>query len=202
MVALCFVNPLNAQPIENGLFVMYQGSAEVARESYGFDGTTLSDTVNIPSRGIRMESVARYGQDYSPESYHLNVYSGSADVPVQRIEIAFSDTAAVWTTSTQMGDSTGVSPLEGEYGFLQNLVFAQLAVVLLRYDHSTGGDQTLRVWVPETGALVDMSISFTSGTEGSAEVNGVVMNYEVNSDGWLTRLSVPSQNVTVESSDS
>ena len=84
---------------------------------------------------------------------------------------------------------------------LQNLVFAQLAVVLLRYDHARGGTQSLNVWMPEQATLQNLQISFTSATSGTVEVAGTAMNVEVDGEGWLRRAAVPAQNVTVESRD-
>jgi hypothetical protein len=200
VLALCFLPAgFQAQRVEVGGYVMLQGSIEVTHETYAFDGTTLSDTLEIPSRGIRMESVARYGRAYAPVSYQLELFRTSGKVPVQDVNVSFGDTAAVWSTHTEMGDSAGVSPVEGAYAFMQNLVFAHLAVVLLKYDHVVGGTQSLDVWVPEQGAVLNMEITFTSSTSGTVEIAGTVMNVEVDDTGWLRRATVPAQNVIVES---
>jgi hypothetical protein len=201
VLALLFPATLPAQRVESGVFVMSQGAVEVTRERYGFDGATLADTVDFPSSGIRMESVARYDESYSPVSYALDLFRGAGEVPVQRVDVSFGDTAATWSTHTELGDSAGVTPLEGPYAFMQNLVFAHLAVVLLRYDHATGGDQNLNVWMPEQTAVLTMAIEFTSSTEGTVEIAGAAMNVEVDEGGWLRRATVPTQNVTVESRD-
>jgi len=196
--AFLFPGVVGAQPVEVGGYVMSQGAIEVTRETFGFDGTTLSDTVDFPSRGIRMESVARYAIDYSPLSYELMLYSGSGETPVQQVDVSFTETSASWSTRTEFGDSTGVTPLEGPYAFLQNLVFAHLAVVLLQYDHEAAGNQTLNVWMPEQAAVLPMEIEFTSGTDGTVSIAGTLMNVEVDAAGWLRRAAVPSQDVSVE----
>jgi hypothetical protein len=191
---------LLAQRVERGGYIMLQGPVEVTHETYGFDGTTLSDTVDFPARGIRMESIARYDGEYSPVSYVLDLFSGSDDVPVQQVVVSFDDTAAVWSTHTELGDSTGVTRLERPYAFMQNLVFAQLAVVLLRYDHARGGTQRLNVWMPEQAASLNLEITFTSTTSGNVQIAGTAMNVEVDDDGWLRSAAVPAQHITVESS--
>jgi hypothetical protein len=196
-----FPASFHAQRVEVGAYVMLQGSIEVTHETYDFDGTTLSDTLEFPARGIRMESVARYGVEYSPVSYELELFRTSGEVPVQEVHVSFGDTAAVWSTHTEMGDSAGVSPTEGPYAFMQNLVFAHLAVVLLKYDHVMGGTQSLDVWMPEQAAVLNMEVTFTSPTTGTVEIAGTVMNVEVDGTGWLRRATVPAQNVTVESRD-
>ena len=197
--ALLFATTVQAQQVRSGTYLMSQGTVEVTRETYGFDGATLADTVDFPTRGIRMESTASYDENYSPISYALDLFRGSAEVPVQRVDVTFDDTAAVWSTHTEVGDSTGTTALEGPYAFMQNLVFAHLAVILLKYDHAKGGDQTLDVWMPEQESAVSMTIEFTSGTEGTVEIAGTVMNVEIDEGGWLTRAAVPAQHVTVES---
>jgi hypothetical protein len=202
ILAVCLLpSAFHAQRAEVGAYVMLQGPVEVTRETYVFDGTTLSDTVDFPARGIRMEGVARYDDEYSPVSYALELFSASGEVPVQEVNVSFADTAAVWSTHTELGDSAGVSPIEGPYAFMQNLVFAHLAVVLLKYDHASGGTQSLDVWMPEQAAVLNMEITFTSSTSGTVEIAGTVMNVEVDDTGWLRRAAVPGQNVTVESRD-
>jgi hypothetical protein len=181
---------------------MLQGTAELTRETYNFDGTTLRDTVEFPTRGIRMESLARYDSEQSPLSYVLELFADTSEEPIQRIHVSFNDTAAVWSTYTQLGDSSGVTQLDAPYVFMQNLVFAQLAVVLLKYDHATGGNQTLDVWLPEQANALTLEIGFTSDTHGTVEIAGTLMNVEVDDSGWLRRATVPAQNVTVESRDS
>lgn len=197
--ALFFPAALQAQPVEAGVFVTSQNTVEVSREAYRFDGAVLADTVDFPTRGIRMESVARYDADLSPESYELALYTDPGEAPVQQVNVRFSDTAAVWSTHTPLGDSTGVARLDGPYAFMQNLVFAHLAVILLQYDHARGGVQTVHVWMPEQAALMNMEIEFGSSTEGAVEIGGMTMNVEVDDGGWLRRATVPAQNVTVES---
>ena len=203
ILAVCFLPAAaSAQRVEVGGYEVLQGSTEVTRETYVFDGTTLSDTVEIPSRGIRMESVARYDGEYSPLSYVLQLFRASGDVPIQEVDVSFGDTAAVWSTHTELGDSTGVSPIEGPYAFMQNLVFAHLAVVLLKYDHARGGAQTLGVWMPEQATVLNMEIAFTSSTNGTVVIGGTAMNIEVDETGWLRRANVPTQNIKVEWRDS
>ena len=197
--ALFVCGSLHAQRIESGTYVMSQGVTEVTRESYHFDGTALADTVDIPSRGIRMASIASYDGSFSPVSYALDLFRGTAEVPVQRVNVTFDDTTAVWSTSTELGDSTGVTQLDGPYAFMQNLVFAHLAVVLLKYDHTSGGEQILNVWMPEQAATLAMTIEFTSSTLGSVEIGGTVMTVEIDESGGLRRAGVVAQNVTVES---
>ena len=190
---------VEAQRVESGTYVMSQGVAEVSRESYWFDGTTLADTVEFPTRGIRMESVASYDRSYSPVSYALDLFTSTAAEPVQRVDVAFDDTAAVWSSQTELGDSSGVTRLEGPYAFMQNLVFAHLAVVLLKYDHEEAGSQNIDVWMPEQAATLNVAIEFSSNTEGTVEIAGTVMNVEVDDSGWLRRATVPDQNLTIES---
>lgn len=201
LFCLCWCMKAHAQIVETGTYVMYQGDAEVSREIYSFDGTTLADTVNIPSRGIRMESVARYDAELAPVSYSLDLFQGGGDVAVQHVDVSFSDTAAVWSTETQLGDSSAVSPVRGPYAFMQNLVFAHLAVVLLRYDRDRGGTQHLNVWMPEQGGLSEVAMEFTSGTNGTVDIGNARFNVMVDEDGWLRRATVPAQNVSVESSN-
>ena len=201
VLAVFFSAELQAQRVETGMYIMYQGENEVTREIYGFDGTTLTDTVDLSTRGIRMESTARYDAEYTPDSYVLEIFSNSGEVPVQQVNVMFSDTAANWSTHTPLIDSTGVTQLDGPYAFMQNLVFAHLAVVLLKYDHARGGTQSLNVWMPEQAALLNMEIGFTSSTHGTVEVAGTVMKVEVDDGGWLRHAAVPAQNVTVESRD-
>lgn len=196
---LLFPTILQAQLSERGTFVMFQGQQEVLTESYSFDGTTLTDTVDFLARGIRMESVSQYDADFTPTSYELDLYRDGNEIPVQYVGVQFNDTAAVWSTRTQLGDSTGVTLLDDPFVFMQNLVFAHLAVVLLKYDHGAGGDQSLNVWMPEQAAVLPMRISFTSPTIGNVEIAGTAMNVEVDESGWLRRAAVPVQNVTVES---
>lgn len=200
-VALFLCGSVEAQRVEIGTYVMSQGTTEVSRERYRFDGTTLADTVEFPSRGVRMETVASYDGLYTPVSYVLDLFRGTGQDPVQRVNVAFDDTAAVWSTQTELGDNSGVTQLDGPYTFMQNLVFAHLAVVLLKYDHGRGGEQHLHVWMPEQAATFDMNIEFTSRTTGTVAVAGTVMNVEVDEDGWLRSASVPTQNVIVESID-
>ena len=201
MLAVFVSAELQAQRVETGMYVMYQGETEVTREIYDFDGTTLTNTVDFATRGIRMESVARYDAEYTPDSYVLEIFRDSGEVPVQQVSVMFSDTAANWSTHTPLVDSTGVTQLDGRYAFMQNLVFAHLAVVLLKYDHERGGTQSLDVWMPEQAALLNMEIEFTSSARGLVEFAGTVMNVEVDDSGWLRRAAVPAQNVTVESHD-
>ena len=201
VAALLLPATIQAQRVEVGGYVMLQGTIEVAYETYGFDGTTLTDTVDFPARGIRLESVARYTADYSPVSYMLELFRGDGEVPAQEVNVSFGDNGAVWMTHTEQSDSSGVTPLEGPYAFLQNLIFGQLAVVLLKYDHEQGGAQSLNVWMPEQTALLTMEITFSSSTNGVVEIAGTAMNVEVDSNGWLRRATVPAQNVTVESRD-
>lgn len=197
-IALLIPSTAEAQRIETGTYVMSQGAVEVTHEIYDYDGATLADTVDFPSRGIRMESLARYATDHTPISYELNLYSGTNEVPVQRVDVSFTDTAANWWTHTELGDSSGVTPLEGPYAFMQNLVFAHLAVVLLQYDHEAAGNQTLNVWMPEQATVLPMTIGFTTSTAGTVTIAGTVMNVEVDESGWLRRASVPEQDVNVE----
>lgn len=198
--SLCSVQ-LQAQHVQAGAYVMLQGPIEVTHEAYGFDGTTLADTLEFPARGIRLVSVSRYDEEYTPTSYALELYRGSGEGPVQEVGVLFNDTAAVWSTQSELGDSTGVTRIDRPYVFMQNLVFAHLAVVLLKYDHAKGGTQSLQVWMPEQAVALPLEITFTSATNGIVEVAGTAMNVEVDSNGWLHRASVPAQNVTVESSD-
>ncbi len=190
-----------AQRVEFGTYVMTQGDTEVSREHYRFDGTTLADTVVFPSRGVRMESIASYDGAFSPVSYVLDLFRGIGAEPVQRVNVAFDDTAAVWSTQTELGDSDGVTQLQGSYAFMQNLVFAHLAVVLLKYDHERGGVQNFDVWMPEQAGTVSMAVEFTTNTEGTVEIVGTVMNVEVDEHGWMRSATVPYQNVTVGSVD-
>lgn len=201
VAALFACDNVQAQLGQTGMYVASQGAVEVSRESYDFDGTTLADTVDFPSRGIRMESVASYDRYLSPVSYALDLFRGIGDEPVQRVNVAFDEAEAVWSTQTELGDSSGVTQLDSPYAFMQNLVFAHLAVVLLKYDHTEGGEQNLNVWMPEQASTLTMAIEFTTESEGSVEIAGTVMNVEVDSSGWLRRATVPSQNLTVESID-
>ena len=201
-IAMVFCHAcLQAQPVEAGSYVMLQGPIEVTHETYGFDGTTLTDTLDFPARGIRLESVSRYDAEFSPVSYALQLFRGSGEVPVQEVNVSFIDTAAVWSTHSELGDSTGVTRMERPYVFMQNLVFAQLAVVLLKYDHARGGAQSLTVWMPDQALALSLEIEFTSATNGTVDVAGTTMHVEVDGTGWLRRATVPAQNVTVESSD-
>ncbi len=208
MFAICFLflaslfsTSLEAQRLETGIYTMSQRGIEITREIYRLDGTTLTDSLDFAARGIRMESVARYDDAFSPVSYTLDLFSGAAEVPVQQINVTFTGTAANWSTHTQAGDSTGITQLDGPYAFMQNLIFAHLAVVLLKYDHESGGTQSVNVWMPEQASTMTMEITFTSSTNGSVEIAGTVMTVEVDESGWLRRATVPSQNVTVESTD-
>jgi hypothetical protein len=199
VAGLLCAGALRGQRTEGGTYVMYQGGAEVTRESFSFDGATLTDTVRLLTRGIRLESVARYDAQHSPESYLLLLYEDSLELPVQQVDVTFSDTAAIWSTHAATGDSSGVARLDGPVAFMQNLVFAHLAVVLLKYDHAVGGTQTLDVWMPEGGAALIMQIEFASGRDGTVDFAGTTMNVEVDETGWLRRATVPAQNVTIES---
>ena len=190
---------LEAQRAEAGVYVMSQGSVEVTRETYRLEGTTLTGTVIFPLRGLRLECVAEYDADYSPVPYKLDLFRGEGEEPAQVVSVSFGDTAAAWSTRSELGDSSGVTPLEGPYAFMQNLVFGHLAVVLLKYDHDEGGTQNLNVWIPEQSAVMTMTINFTSESEGTVEIAGTVMNVRVNESGWLRAADVPAQNVTVES---
>ncbi len=201
LVCLCWCVAAQAQIVETGMYVTYQGDAEVSREVYSFDGTTLVDTVNIPFRGIRMESVALYDAEHAPVSYTLELFQGGGDEAVQQVDVSFSDTAVVWSTQTELGDSSAVSPVQGPYAFMQNLVFAHLAVVLLRYDHERGGAQHLNVWMPEQGALLNVAMEFTNGTSGTVDIGNARFNVVLDEGGWLRSATVPAQNVSIESSN-
>ena len=192
---------LQAQRVEEGVYVMSQGAVEVTRESYRFDGTMLADTVDFPLRGLRLESVAEFDAEYSPVSYTLDLYRGGGDEPAQVVNVSFADTAAAWSTSSELGDSSGVTPLQGPYAFMQNLVFGHLAVALLKYDHDVGGPQSLNVWIPEQSEVMEMTIDFNSDTQGTVEIAGTVMNVQIDENGWLRSAAVPAQNVIVESLD-
>jgi hypothetical protein len=115
------------------------------------------------------------------------------------VNVSFGDTAAIWSTHTELGDSTGATSIERPYVFMQNLVFAQLAMVLLRYDHLRGGTQSINVWMPEQATALNLELTFTSDTAGTVKVAGTTINVQVDANGWLRSATVPEQNVTVES---
>ncbi len=189
---------ISGQAVEVGTYVMTQGGAEISHENYRFDGTTLSDTAYFPTRGVRLVSVADYDSSRSPIFFKLDVFGVGEVSPFQTVTVMFADSAASWTTSTATGDSSGVSQLESPYAFMQNLVFAQLAVVLLKYDHDLGGTQRVRVWMPETVGTTEMEMTFSAATTGVVRIANTTMNVEVNEHGWLQRATVPMQNVVVE----
>ncbi|MFQ5704539.1 MAG: alpha/beta hydrolase [Gemmatimonadales bacterium] len=188
---------LSGQAGRQGTYVIKQGATEIARENYEFSGRRLTGELDVQVRGITLEYTAIYDSSLSPLSYHADVRTGGASEPVQQLDVTFGDSAAVWVIHATAGDTSGSTPLGKPYSLLQNLVFSQLAVQLLRYDHGAGGVQGWSTWVPEGNGVVLLDIEFSSPTEATVEAAQVRMTVTTDQSGWLEHIDIPSQGVTV-----
>lgn len=148
-------------------------------------------------RGISLEFTAAYDSSLAPLTYHADVRTGGGAEPVQQIDVSFTGAAAEWSVRAKSGDTSGSTPLTQPYSFLQNLLFSQLAVHLLRYDRDAGGGQIWSTWVPEGNGVVAVEVEFSSPTEATVKAAQVEMNVSTDRDGWLRRVDIPSQDVTV-----
>lgn len=185
------------QAPQRGIYIIMQGDTEIAREKYEFTGRRLVGKLDVTVQGIILEFMAAYDSSLAPLTYHADVRTGGEAEPVQRIDVSFTGAAAEWSVSAKSGDTSGSTPLTQPYSFLQNLVFSQLAVHLLRYDRDLGGGQTWSAWVPEGNGVVSLEVEFSSPTEATVKAAQVEMNVSTDRDGWLRRVDIPVQGVTV-----
>ncbi len=185
------------QAPQRGIYIIMQGETEIAREKYEFTGRRLVGTLDVTVQGISLEFTAAYDSSLAPLTYHADVRTGGGAEPVQRIDVSFTGTAAEWSVRAKSGDTSGSTPLTQPYSFLQNLVFSQLAVHLLRYDRDVGGGQVWSAWVPEGNGVVSLEVEFSSPTEARVKAARVEMNVSMDQDGWLRRVDIPVQGVTV-----
>jgi alpha-beta hydrolase superfamily lysophospholipase len=188
---------LTAQ-VRSGAYVARQGDAEVTRETYRFDGHTLKADVDIPSRGLRLETTTEYSARLSPTRYQATV-KGSSGAVLQDLDAVFGDSVK-WTMRSGGATRNGVNRISRPYATFQNLMFSQLAVALLRYDRAARGTQVVDVWLPEGARVGQLRMRF-AGDSGQVEMSGVTLLVKTDANGWLTGVSVPQQRITVERRD-
>src|SRR6185503_6016425 len=116
---------LTAQ-VRSGAYVARQGDAEVTRETYRFDGHTLKADVDLPSRGLRLETTTEYSSRLSPMKYQAVVKGGAGNI-LQDMGAVFDDSVK-WTMRAGGATRNGISKISRPYSMFQNLMFSQLAV--------------------------------------------------------------------------
>ena len=196
LAVLAWWSPSLAQAqARNGAYVARRAGAVITRERYRFDGTALTTEVEILQRGMRLEARTEYAATLAPRRYQVAVRAASSATVLQDLSATFGDSVR-WTLRAGGATRSGSSRITRPYGMFQNLLFSQLAVMLLRYDRGAGGVQVLDVWLPE-GSHVGQLRMALKGDTGHVELGGV--NFAVTTDpsGWLRSVNVPVQGLTV-----
>lgn len=186
---------VNAQAGQTGAYVVRQGDVEISRERYWFDGSRLVDTVDLAARDLRLATEMVLEASGTLVEYQAEVLRLSDGSRVQLSEVVFGATVVKWAV---IGSATGETPISGPYGMMQNPVFAHLAVTLLRLDPASRSIQELNMWRPEQDSVVDLDVTFSSATTGTALFAGMVMEFETDSSGWLRHVEIPAQGVIVQ----
>jgi pimeloyl-ACP methyl ester carboxylesterase len=186
---------LGAQQVQTGAYVARQGETEVSRELFRFDGRALSAQVEVPGRGLFLETETMFDSAGSTSHYHLHVRPGLGGPILQDMDASVGDSLR-WTLTAGARSSSGSVPIRRPAVVIQNLVFSQLAAALRVYDRGSGGRQVIDAWLPEGGQVLPLGMEL-SGDTGSLDLGGVSMAVVLDSAGWLARLEVPAQGVLV-----
>ncbi len=197
LMFLLFHTGLLAQSVESGAYVVKQGDTEVSRERYRFDGSVLTDTVDLSTRGLRLATEMVLDGSGAPVRYRSVVINLATADEMQMLEVSFSDSLVQWTV-TGAGATEGSTAISSPVVMMQNPAFAHLAVALLRLDPSVRGTQRLNMWIPEGAIVVDLEVDFDTPNSGAARMAGTSMEFDTDATGWLRQVRIPAQGVVVE----
>jgi hypothetical protein len=182
--------------VRSGGYITKRAGVEVTRETYRFDRSTLTAQVEIPPRGLRLDTRTEFSQRLSPSRYHATVRGLSGASTLQEIDATFGDSVH-WTLRAGAATRNGSNAISRPYAIFQNLMFSQLAVALLRYDRGGRGTQVVDLWLPEGARVGQLRMKF-SGDSGEVEMSGVTLYVKTDPSGWLRSAVVPQQSLTVE----
>jgi len=200
VLVLTFLTPnsgLAGQTVRSGAYTVMQGDTEVSRERYLFDGSALSDTVDLTARGLRLVTEMIVDTSGVPLQYRSDVLNLATGNEIQGLEVSFSDSVVEWTV-TGAGATSGSTPISRPFTMMQNPAFAHLALALLRTDTAEQEAQRLHMWVPEGAVVVELVVDYQTANTGTAMIAGTSMEFETDEDGWLKRVRIPAQGVVVE----
>jgi alpha-beta hydrolase superfamily lysophospholipase len=195
LAGLCAVPVAAHAQVRSGGFVASRDGKEISRERYRFDGSTLEADVELVDRGIRLSTRTEYTPALSPARYRLAAHGGGGRAPVQELDAAFGDSVR-WTGRSVGVPASGASGIRRPYATMQNLVFSQLAAILLRYSRPAGGVQVLDVWNADAARVMQLRMQFR-GDSGTVEVGNTSIRVTTDRDGWLRSASVPAQRINV-----
>jgi hypothetical protein len=151
-------SPVAAQvPADAGIFRLYQGTAEIGRETFLDTGSTLTSTVTIPLLGIRLAS--EVVRDATGRGLRLTT----------RVFRLPADTLVRTYTAVADGDSLRMSQQDQGHparqwvkaarpdDFLPDQSTAAIASLVSR---SRRQDRTWHVWLPSADSLFDLGVAF------------------------------------------
>jgi pimeloyl-ACP methyl ester carboxylesterase len=186
-----------AQTAHSGAYTVKQGDTEVSREHYHFDGSVLTDTLDLTARGLRLVTEMVLSGSGAPVRYLSDVVNLATADEMQGLEVSFSDSVVDWTV-TGAGATSGSTAIARPFVMMQNPAFAHLALALLRLDPAARDTQRLNMWIPEGAVVVELEVEFETPNSGGASIAGTLMEFETGDDGWIRRVWIPAQGVVVE----
>ena len=150
--------PLAAQvPADAGIFRMYQGTAEIGRETFLETGTMLTSPVTIPMAGIRVAS--EEVRDASGRGIRLtaHVFRLPADTLVRTYTaVVDGDSLRMWQQDQGQPARQWVKAVGPDDFMMQQSMAAAAALV----SRARRQDRTWHVWLVSADSLFDVAVAF------------------------------------------
>ena len=186
--------PLAAQvPADAGIFRMYQGTAEIGRETFLETGTALTSTVTIPLSGVRIAS--EEVRDSAGRGLRLvaRVYRLPADTLVRTY------TAVVDGDSLRMSQQDPGKPARQwtkaahADDFMMQQSMAAVADLVARARRQ---DRTWHVWLTSADTLFDLAVTF-HGDSAQITIGPQRMAVVIGPDGRVQSFETAVGNVRI-----
>ncbi|HEY7236426.1 MAG TPA: alpha/beta fold hydrolase [Gemmatimonadaceae bacterium] len=192
VVSAVLLAPATAAAQQPSTFVMLMGKDTLAVERVTRTPNRLDGDFVSPARGVHLRYAGTLAADGTMSRFETWAYRGS-------------DTVGTHATMELEGDSMTVA-LQG-----RTLHFATKAGAIAYFNPSMGlleqavmraravGGQSAEVplFASEGAATVPLTVTWVGSDSAHLALGGVVMNVSVGTDGRLTGIAVPSQNVRV-----
>jgi len=186
--------PLAAQvPADAGIFRMYQGTAEIGRETFLETGTALTSSVTIPLSGVRIASEEVRDSAGRGLRLTVRVYLLPADTLVRTY------TAAVDGDSLRMTQQDAGKPARrwAKAARPDDFMTQQsLAVIAGLVARARRQDRTWHVWLVSADSLFDVAVAF-HGDSAQVSVGPQRLEAVIGADGRVQSLQTAVGNVRI-----
>jgi len=172
--------PLAAQvPADAGIFRMYQGTAEIGRETFLETGTTLTSTVTIPLAGIRVATVLERDAAGRGRRLTTRIFRLPADTLVRTYTAVVDGDSVRMTQLDQGKPARQWAKAAGPDDLLPPQSMASIAALVARARRE---DRTWHVWLPAADSLFDLGVAF-HGDSARVTIGSQQMALVIGGDG-------------------